>query len=1413
MANRYRDLLDMLPRGKFYDAKGEVLPFVDRPHEFEFSTGKANRLFLVFFNDVASGQIKSNAQGVAVVKTIPSLPPGEYAIKIVDPVDNESRNFFITVKNIATWFAAYADVLNAMDDDIDEMDLARSLDTVTPKYIEAVYGRTLRQPRPTLFRHEDYQNLLRQLRQAYRHFGAHPYGLSQAVESMTSVSPLHVPRAWRPEWRLGHQICPNGNLRQRSRLSEAEFGPPGAVVTGSPVEELANLNRQSTVYVHPGVPSVPEIAFRQPPFAQRLTVTLTDANALTLVGLNEAGLPISEVVPDPSITPVTGTFLSVNSFSRVDSATKTGTAARLGLGESRFVRVRRVGDLNLPGAAIALTYHGQSTDGARTFSWGDGDEYEVPAARSGVTLKDVGRHAVLIGLAEVIPSGSYALNPSVDTNLMMLSCRLWLNIDGRGVICVNIGASSATAATIVSAVNNALNTDLRYGAVYNSVASVLTGTAGHNNQVVMLTAPNAYSSINNVVSRIQLLPGPQDASDLVFGVPRSTSRLAVTASGTLLKCVSTARMPAVSNTDPEPYRRRFKVRVRGHKTGIIAYMLYKTNIPMPGAYARVTTTTYTFTADDIGGHLYLTDNVNSANDGLHKIINVVSGEAIIAHAYASTGGDFVVSTGQCVMWSQGEVATVVNNDGADQLTLESDIGFAWPLGSTVEVLDDTPVEINGTDGLGELDIDIDSNFRPYHDFGDKISHVSGSTWCITSSRGNFSGLNGRTLVVTGCENAENEGSFTITAVTATTAEFTNANGIAETSNFEWAVNDLNIGTAVTDDVAPVGSLMPDGWEVLSPATTIYLGNVSAISSLSTPGRLEASRVTLISANPISFQRDVQEALAWRGLPLDVAFWVQEHTENGPEYLVEVSFDGTTFYTVVSDDTHQSSVLELSSVRGPQNPFRVGGTFFVPYDAERCILRLTRTGTGIGTMSFERLTLTSSTGTGLFLGDNTIARSQKRAKFGELLYVWSAEPLTDEEKGYLGLALDGSVTTKPGHIDYITNAHGYWNRLDISEIDTNNTISVKKNIRGVYDSIEWLGLENANNLTRMETVVGTPSRLSYARPTRITGVLFEQLTMVDGGDGPGTARADLEEDSNHDGSYPRAPNTGNGTGAKLYEVRTTDTTLFTANGLLTLIPAGTPIPVPDSLDADGVQPWEFTANDQIRVNAPYYNSSATYYMDYDVLMRVTTKPFQASASGSDPTDYLWLIDFARYARHQVKESLRTRVEQASFGADFTATLTERAALDEAASLERDNGLVRETVNFADWSFEDAKTIRISSSVFDSNSIYTISYTARVPRVQSDVGLVLEWRSSNIQNDLIDNVTQWQRVENGQIISPVLPTSGPVNIAVNTVPAWHQLRVTVSAIEDVRDLRIYGMGIRGVHLFGSNAYAPGILPPAP
>lgn len=1433
--NRYRDLLSLLPPGKDFENRNEWLPFRDAPYEFQFQTTLTEQRFSVLLNDVRYPDITTDVDGLAIFRTVPALEPDDYTVVIeaVNALNPLSYQTTFAIRNIATWFASWAEVLEELDDEIEQMRLAQSIDTVTAKYIADVYGQRVRQSQPSTYLLNEYRKMLIAMRPAYRHFGAHPYGLSQIVEAFTSVSPFTVPTAWRPHFKCGTQLLSNGNFQTRSRVWTQELAPAGAT---NLVRDLPLINRQSRVYVHPSLTGTVTTAnLRQPPTPQHLSVTFTAALAVTIVGLDELGETVSEVVPDPSIVPASGeTYATETIFSAISSVSNSGTACSVGLADDRFVSVLRVGDHNLPSSAVDLTFYGATTaigdGGLFQLAWGNGDTVTVPTANV-ATLLDIGRMARINGLVELAAGGvaTYDLNPST-AHIAHYHDRLILDVDRLGVLSVDLGAGTPIASInipdAVTAINDAFDADVRYpGTDYTGTAYSVAGTEGDDNECLTLQAFERTSTLNDTLSSIKFAPGPCDASIAIFGLPRTSSHLVVGVVGSTVVVGDGDVLPVVKSTDTTPFRRRYKARIRGLRKTVESGDLSAIDGNDSSVYMSFSLDNYTFTAADIGGWVRWVDASNSDNDGIHRIIAVDSGDCTLIHEKSgdTPQGLFGVvgaTTGEGAVYGKGEILTVQDVTGST-VTFTAAPAYAWPAAAIFELVNETPYTVGASDGLGELDIELNSDMRPYHDFGGAISHVAGNTWALTSARANFTGLTiGTILRLADCENEENDGDFAITAVTsATEIRFTNALGIAEGSStaptgLEWSLDVLDPSDALIDPVTPLGALLPDEWFVSDGTATVQLANDNINDSVT--GLLVPSRTILTTSADVSIQTNCAAALNYKGLPLTISFWLQEFSEDETPYTIDVSFnDGTDFFEVVSSSENTRTILVADTLEGPLNPFKVSGSFFVPYDAETCIIRLTRELISVDPASFsiEKATLTSETGSGLFLGRNTVIRHAKRAKFGEVLYVWASEELTTEEKTDLGLPLDTtSLPALPGHIDRVVNSHGWWDRVDVSEFDDSTDPSTRNNLRGEYDSIDWLAADSDSLLSNMEVVVGTPSKMSHVRPTRLSRVELEELALVDAGGGD--VEATLVFSSNHTGTFPQDPNTGLGSGARLYEVREDDTTLVNADGLVTVIPAGTLIPVPDTLDDDSVQPWVFTAADTIKIFAEYLNTSATYVFDYDVLMQATTRPFAIEAAGADATEYVWLADLAAYKRHEVEELQRERVVQVSFDADFTASIKERADLSlesiDIAQLVQDNGSVQTTIHALNWGFVDSKTIRIDAGLFDANSIYELTYTARVPHIETPVEITLEWRASNDEADLTDDLIDWVEIENGQVLTPFHDTGD--DVATNNVLAFHQLRVTCKGVEDVRDLRVFGLGVKGIRLFaGDDSNAPGIITP--
>jgi hypothetical protein len=112
MANRYQELLDEVPTGRYYDALGDIYPLRDTATEFRFETNTPNTRYGVFDNGSFRRIVDTNAVGVAIVEIL--LEQGEHELILVNQNSQAKFRAWITVRSWATWMAAHADIFDAL---------------------------------------------------------------------------------------------------------------------------------------------------------------------------------------------------------------------------------------------------------------------------------------------------------------------------------------------------------------------------------------------------------------------------------------------------------------------------------------------------------------------------------------------------------------------------------------------------------------------------------------------------------------------------------------------------------------------------------------------------------------------------------------------------------------------------------------------------------------------------------------------------------------------------------------------------------------------------------------------------------------------------------------------------------------------------------------------------------------------------------------------------------------------------------------------------------------------------------------------------------------------------------------------------------------------------------------------------
>lgn len=273
--------------------------------------------------------------------------------------------------------------------------------------------------------------------------------------------------------------------------------------------------------------------------------------------------------------------------------------------------------------------------------------------------------------------------------------------------------------------------------------------------------------------------------------------------------------------------------------------------------------------------------------------------------------------------------------------------------------------------------------------------------------------------------------------------------------------------------------------------------------------------------------------------------------------------------------------------------------------------------------------------------------------------------------------------------------------------------------------------------------------------------------------------------------------------------------------------------PTSFAGADVSPYRFTSASVVQVasvaagdpaDRVEYNALATYALTYPARIRATTAVLDLGASFADA---LWLVDASilqRWSAQDTRAEARRRRANASTALSAgdlegavralktTGVLVETeldfsrgrtAVLSDAAesSLMPSAELVMTAVDAdprrlgrGSWRFVDRTTVELVDQAVDQDALYSLLYWAESPVMDAYAEVVLEARSAT---------------------SSVGVASAAWRVVVLDEPVrhdhrYHQLRVTLRRVVDVRDVVVRGLGLRALRVYGADRFAPGILP---
>ena len=249
---RYTDLITYLPQGSFYESQGTLLPYRWGATEIRLETDTAGAKYGLYINDKYTGTYVSDTEGNVVFST--HLERGDIEFKLVRLSTGRKHITWVTVREYALWLAAYADVLESIDTDIDRVYNSLFVNQVEALDAEDRFGAEVDTYRNTGISLADYRRQLHELRAGYRNWGSRYRGLEHAVADFTQVTPFgYQRRAWGPNWVLDQSMVKNHRFKYRGHtVSWVGAGLPGVdVVSVEPDVVQGFAHSADFVFVSP----------------------------------------------------------------------------------------------------------------------------------------------------------------------------------------------------------------------------------------------------------------------------------------------------------------------------------------------------------------------------------------------------------------------------------------------------------------------------------------------------------------------------------------------------------------------------------------------------------------------------------------------------------------------------------------------------------------------------------------------------------------------------------------------------------------------------------------------------------------------------------------------------------------------------------------------------------------------------------------------------------------------------------------------------------------------------------------------------------------------------------------------------------------------------------------------------------
>lgn len=260
MGSRYADLVTSIIGGSYYGSRGVVIPYRYGPTEIRLESDSPNTEFGLYVNEIFSGTVTSDASGNIVFGRV--LPRGEVQFQLLNHVTGYKLNTWVTVREYALWLAAYATVLEDIDDNIQTVRDDMAITSATVGGVEDNFAQYVGFYNDLGMGLSTYRDVLHELRLAFRNWGGQYASFNTAVSTITQVPPLgYSRRMWGPNWVLDRSFINNHRFLSRGHTLENVGGTLTGidlvsaepdVIEGSPAGSLAYDNTTNLLLWSPG---------------------------------------------------------------------------------------------------------------------------------------------------------------------------------------------------------------------------------------------------------------------------------------------------------------------------------------------------------------------------------------------------------------------------------------------------------------------------------------------------------------------------------------------------------------------------------------------------------------------------------------------------------------------------------------------------------------------------------------------------------------------------------------------------------------------------------------------------------------------------------------------------------------------------------------------------------------------------------------------------------------------------------------------------------------------------------------------------------------------------------------------------------------------------------------------------------